>query len=59
MRLDLAGEQRADVLYPRGLAKGVIENASLWLSALEDDPMLSGPCSLDAAFAGRTMSLEI
>lgn len=51
--------QRADVLYPLGLAKTAIENASSWLSALEKDPMLSGPCSLDAAFAGRTTSLEI
>lgn len=51
--------QRADVLYPVGLANSVIANASRWLSALEDDPALSGPCSLDDAFAGRTTSLEI
>ena len=51
--------QRADVLYPLGLAKPVIANASRWLAALEGDPTLSGPCSLDAAFAGRTTSLEI
>ena len=52
-------EQRADVLYPFGLARPVIENASRWLAALEGDPTLSGPCSLDAAFSGRTTSLEI
>lgn len=51
--------QRADVLYPHGLAQTVIANASRWLEALEDDPDLSGPCALDAAFAGRTTSLEI
>ena len=51
--------QRADVLYPPGLAKPVIANASRWLAALEGDPTLSGPCSLDAAFSGRTTSLEI
>ncbi|MDR7136041.1 HD-GYP domain-containing protein (c-di-GMP phosphodiesterase class II) [Lysobacter niastensis] len=51
--------QRADVLYPLSLAKPVIANASQWLAALEDDPTLSGPCSLDAAFSGRTTSLEI
>lgn len=52
-------DQRADVLYPIGLAKALVANAPRWLAALEDDPMLSGPCSLDAAFAGRTTSLEI
>ncbi len=51
--------QRADVLYPLALAKVVVANASRWLTALDDDPTLSGPCSLDAAFAGRTTSLEI
>lgn len=51
--------QRAGVLYPPGLAATVIANASRWLAALEGDPTLSGPCSLDAAFAGRTTSLEI
>lgn len=51
--------QRADVLYPVGLASLLIENASRWLAELENDPTLSGPCSLDAAFAGRTTSLEI
>ena len=51
--------QRADILYPLDLAKTVIANASRWLTALEDDPTLSGPCSLDVAFAGRMTSLEI
>ncbi|GAA0711320.1 HD domain-containing phosphohydrolase [Dokdonella soli] len=51
--------QRADVLYPMSLATSVIANASRWLAALEGDPTLSGPCSLDAAFTGRTTSLEI
>src|ERR1700726_2703625 len=51
--------QRADVLFPIGLATSVIANASRWLAALEGAPTLSGPCSLDAAFAGRTTSLEI
>jgi HD-GYP domain-containing protein (c-di-GMP phosphodiesterase class II)/DNA-binding CsgD family transcriptional regulator len=51
--------QRADGLYPRSLAETVITNAARWLTALEGDPTLSGPCSLDAAFAGRTTSLEI
>src|SRR5207342_1409822 len=51
--------QRADVLYPLDLAKSVIANSARWLAALADDPTLSGPCSLDAAFAGRTTSLEI
>ena len=52
-------EQRADILYPSGLANALIENAWSWLSALENDPTLSGPCSLDVAFAGRATSLEI
>jgi len=51
--------QRAGALYPPQLAQAVIANAARWLAALEDDPGLSGPCSLDAAFAGRTTSLEI
>jgi HD-GYP domain-containing protein (c-di-GMP phosphodiesterase class II) len=51
--------QRADVLYPMDLAQSVVANASRWLAALEGDPILSGPCSLDAAFAGRVTSLEI
>jgi HD-GYP domain-containing protein (c-di-GMP phosphodiesterase class II) len=51
--------QRAGVLYPARLAKPVIAHASRWLAALDEDPTLSGPCSLDAAFAGRTTSLEI
>ncbi|HEY0661042.1 MAG TPA: HD domain-containing phosphohydrolase [Lysobacter sp.] len=52
-------DQRADVLYPQALASRVVANASRWLAALDDDPTLSGPCSLDAAFADRTTSLEI
>jgi HD-GYP domain-containing protein (c-di-GMP phosphodiesterase class II) len=52
-------DQRADVLYPQALASQVVANASRWLAALDDDPILSGPCSLDAAFADRTTSLEI
>lgn len=51
--------QRADILYPKGLATSVIANAPQWLAALEDDPTLSGRCSLDAEFAGRSTSLEI
>ncbi len=51
--------QRAGALYPPHLAEAVIAKASPWLTALEGDPTLSGPCSLDAAFAGRTTSLEI
>jgi HD-GYP domain-containing protein (c-di-GMP phosphodiesterase class II) len=51
--------QRADVLYPPDLAGLLIENASPWLEELEGDPTFSGPCSLDAAFFGRTTSLEI
>ncbi|WP_457097780.1 HD domain-containing phosphohydrolase [Lysobacter sp. P5_B9] len=52
-------EQRADALYPQALARLVVAHASRWLMALDDDPTLSGPCSLDAAFADRTTSLEI
>lgn len=51
--------QRADGLYPRALAELLIEHAASWLAELEGDPTLSGPCSLDAAFFGRTTSLEI
>lgn len=51
--------QRAGVLYPMELATPVIAHAYRWLEALDDDPTLSGPCSLDDAFAGRTTSLEI
>ncbi|AIF46024.1 HD domain-containing phosphohydrolase [Dyella japonica] len=51
--------QRADVLYPVGLASLLIQNAARWLAELDNDPTLSGPCSLDAAFSGRTTSLEI
>lgn len=51
--------QRADILYPQALASPVVANASRWLAALDEDPSLSGPCSLDAAFAGRATSLEI
>ncbi len=51
--------KRADVLYPVGLASLLIENASRWLAELDNDPGLSGHCSLGGAFAGRTTSLEI
>ncbi|MHA6204941.1 HD domain-containing phosphohydrolase [Dyella soli] len=51
--------QRADVLYPLGLASRLIENASHWLAELEVDPTLTGQCSIDMVFAGRTTSLEI
>lgn len=51
--------QRADVLYPIGLASLLVENASRLLAELENDPTLSSACSLDAVFAGRTTSLEI
>lgn len=52
-------DQRADVLYPRHMAEPLIANASRWLADLDDDPAMAGSCSLDAAFAGRTTSLEI
>jgi HD-GYP domain-containing protein (c-di-GMP phosphodiesterase class II)/DNA-binding CsgD family transcriptional regulator len=52
-------DTRAGTLYPRELANIVLANAHAWLTALDDDPALSGPCSLDDAFAGRTTSLEI
>ncbi|RNF85469.1 LuxR family transcriptional regulator [Lysobacter psychrotolerans] len=52
-------EHRAGVLYPQALASLVVANASRWLAALDDDPTLSGPCSLDVAFADRATSLEI
>ncbi|WP_225876162.1 HD domain-containing phosphohydrolase [Lysobacter solisilvae (ex Woo and Kim 2020)] len=51
--------QRADTLYPRALANAVVANAAHWLAALAEDPTLSGPCALDAAFTERTTSLEI
>jgi len=54
----LIGE-RAQTLYPRKLAGAVLTNARHWLAALDDDPTLSGPCSLDSAFAARTTSLEL
>lgn len=50
---------RAGALYPRELARAVVANARPWLAALEEDPTLSGPCSLDEAFVGHTTSLEI
>ncbi|HEY0503062.1 MAG TPA: HD domain-containing phosphohydrolase [Lysobacter sp.] len=56
--LRLIGE-RTDVLYPRDLAALVLRHAGQWLAALDEDPTLAGPCSLDATFAGRTTSLEI
>ena len=52
-------DQRTEILYPRTQAQAIIANASRWLAALDDDPTMCGPCSLDAAFAGRTTSLEI
>ncbi|WP_266157618.1 HD domain-containing phosphohydrolase [Dyella silvatica] len=52
-------DERADVLYPRSLANVLLKHAQPWLSALEQDPTWSGPCSLDATLAGRTTSLEI
>jgi HD-GYP domain-containing protein (c-di-GMP phosphodiesterase class II) len=51
--------QRAEGLYPHALASVVVANASRWLAALDEDPTLTGPCSLDAAFVDRTTSLEI
>ncbi|UNK50141.1 LuxR C-terminal-related transcriptional regulator [Lysobacter sp. S4-A87] len=51
--------ERADTLYPRALANVVLAHARQWLSALDEDPTLSGPCSLEAVLAGRTTSLEI
>ena len=52
-------ESRTDVLYPKALAKVVVARAREWLAALDEDPALSGACSIDAAFAGQTTSLEI
>jgi HD-GYP domain-containing protein (c-di-GMP phosphodiesterase class II) len=52
-------EERSDQLYPRELAQLGIANARQWFDALHEDPSLSGACSLDAAFAHRTTSLEI
>ena len=52
-------EQRAETLYPRALAERILANASQWLSTLDADPAMAGPCSLDAAFGDRTTSLEI
>lgn len=54
----LIGE-RADTLYPRAIADVVLTHARQWLAALDADPTLSGPCSLEATLAGRTTSLEI
>lgn len=51
--------QRAGTLYPRDLAESLIAHAAPWLAALDDDPTLSGPCSLNAPFTERTTSLEI
>ncbi|WP_342316665.1 HD domain-containing phosphohydrolase [Lysobacter sp. FW306-1B-D06B] len=51
--------ERANVLYPRTLAGLVLLHARQWQAALDDDPTLSGPCSLDATLSGRTTSLEI
>jgi HD-GYP domain-containing protein (c-di-GMP phosphodiesterase class II) len=51
--------QRAGILYPPALAEAMTGHAAQWLAALQDDPLLAGPCALDAAFAGRTTSLEI
>ncbi|MGH8445007.1 MAG: HD domain-containing phosphohydrolase [Solimonas sp.] len=51
--------QRAGSLYPQRLADALVAHAAEWLAALESDPGLNGPCSLEAAFAGRTASLEI
>ena len=52
-------DERAGALYPRKLAKTVIKHAPTWIAALDQDPTLSGPCSLDATLAGHTTSLEI
>lgn len=51
--------ERAGALYPPALADIALANAERWLTALDDDPGLSGACSLDAGFSGRTTSLEI
>lgn len=51
--------ERADNLYPRSLVRIAIARAAEWVGALDNDPTLSGPCSLDAAFVERTTSLEI
>lgn len=50
---------RADALYPKALATVAVTHAREWLAALDEDPTLSGSCSIDGAFAGRTTSLEI
>ncbi|ALN63502.1 bacterial regulatory s, luxR family protein [Lysobacter antibioticus] len=51
--------QRADVLYPGHLAKLLVAQASQWLAALDDDPALSGRCSLAKSFSERFTPLEI
>lgn len=52
-------EERADVMYPKELATVAIRRAKDWFAELDDDPMLTGPCSLDASFGGNLTSLEI
>jgi HD-GYP domain-containing protein (c-di-GMP phosphodiesterase class II) len=52
-------ESRADGLYPKAMATVAVAHASKWLAALNDESALSGADSIDAAFAGRTTSLEI
>lgn len=51
--------QRAGGLYPKDLAHEALTHAARWLEALDDDPTQCGACSLEAALAGRTTSLEI
>lgn len=51
--------QRAGALYPGDLAHTLLTHAARWLDALDDDPVQRGACSLDAALADRTTSLEV
>ncbi|MGO1069456.1 HD domain-containing phosphohydrolase [Lysobacter sp. CA199] len=52
-------DARAGGLYPKEFAAVAVARADEWLAALDEDPMLSGVCSIDTAFAGRTTSLDI
>ncbi|WP_408952043.1 HD domain-containing phosphohydrolase [Lysobacter sp. Hz 25] len=51
--------ERAGSLYPPELASVAVAHAQQWLTALDEDPMLAGACSLDETCAGQTTSLEI
>jgi HD-GYP domain-containing protein (c-di-GMP phosphodiesterase class II) len=52
-------KRRADTQYPADLVAIVILHASQWLQSLDEEPSLEDACVVQAAFAGRTTSLEI